>query len=197
MMHIEPVTLSGKVARLEPLGKQHIADLQKAGQDESIWTYISIDPPLTLELTEQWITDALWMQEKGLVIPFAIVDQSSGQAVGSTRYLNIARADHGLEIGWTWLSAEARRTAVNTECKYLLLRHAFETLGAIRVCLKTDSRNLRSQRAIERIGGVKEGVLRNHMIMPDGHYRHSVYYSIIESEWPQVKAGLEERMQPR
>ncbi len=111
--------------------------------------------------------------------------------MGETRYLTIEPTNRGLEIGWTWLSPEIQRTGVNTECKYLLMRHAFEQLGAIRVQLKTHHNNIRSQRAIERLGAVKEGVLRNHMIMPDGSYRHSVYYSVIESEWPSVKSRLE------
>jgi RimJ/RimL family protein N-acetyltransferase len=120
--------------------------------------------------------------------------QEHNRAIGSTRYLDIQTQNRGLEIGWSWLTPTVQRTGVNTECKYLLLRHAFEQLGMIRVQLKTDSRNLQSQRAIERLGAVKEGTLRNHMILPDGYYRHSVYYSIIESEWPTVKAGLEEKM---
>ena len=113
---------------------------------------------------------------------------------GATRYLNIVPKDRGLEIGGTWYGNEFQRTAVNTECKYLLLRHAFETLGAIRVQLKTDSLNLRSQKAIERLGAQKEGVLRNHMILPDGRYRHSVFYSILDTEWPEVKKGLESKL---
>jgi RimJ/RimL family protein N-acetyltransferase len=126
-----------------------------------------------------WISAALQEQAAGIVLPFAIIDLASGYAVGSTRYMAIVIRDRGLEIGWTWLSPFVQRTGVNTECKYLLLRHAFETLGAIRVQLKTHHDNVKSQRAIERIGATREGVLRNHMIMPDGSYRHSVYYSII------------------
>jgi RimJ/RimL family protein N-acetyltransferase len=114
--------------------------------------------------------------------------------VGSTRYLDIRRENRGLEIGWTWLAAAVQRTAVNTECKYLLLRHAFETLGAIRVQLRTDLRNLRSQRAIERIGATREGVFRQERIMWDGYLRDSVFYSVIDCEWPAVKARLEARL---
>ncbi len=116
---------------------------------------------------------------------------------GATRYLNIVPKDRGLEIGGTWYGPEFQRTAVNTECKYLLLRHAFESLGCIRVQLKTDLRNERSQKAIERIGAVKEGVLRNHMILPDGRIRHSVFYSILDSEWLEVKKRLGEMMNGR
>jgi RimJ/RimL family protein N-acetyltransferase len=115
----------------------------------------------------------------------------SGRVAGATRYLNIVPQDRGLEIGGTWYGPEFQRTVVNTECKYLLLSHAFERLGCIRVQLKTDLRNERSQRAIERIGAVKEGVLRNHMILPDGRIRHSVFYSILDTEWPEVKNRLE------
>ena len=193
-LHIHPVTLVGKLVRLEPLQMEHAAELLEVGQDPDIWAYMPVDPSVSLAAMQAMIGVALREQEAGTVLPFIIREQSSGRALGSTRYLNIMSHDRGLEIGWTWLGASARRSGVNTECKYLLLRHAFETLGASRVQFKTDSRNLRSQRAIERIGGIKEGVLRNHMIMPNGYFRHSVYYSIIESEWPQVKANLQAKM---
>ncbi|HEY3993517.1 MAG TPA: GNAT family protein, partial [Ktedonobacteraceae bacterium] len=134
------------------------------------------------------------LQKEGECLPFTIIDRARDRAVGQTRYLSIASKDYGLEIGWTWLAPAVQRSGINTECKYLLLSHAFEELGAIRIQLKTHHLNLKSQRAIERLGASKEGVLRNHMIMPDGSYRHSVYYSIIASEWPQVKAGLEAKM---
>jgi RimJ/RimL family protein N-acetyltransferase len=138
-----------------------------------------------------WVLDIL--SHKG-DLPFVAVHLASGRVAGATRYLNIIPKDRGLEIGGTWYGPEFQRTAVNTECKYLLLQHAFETLGAIRVQLKTDSRNIRSQKAIERIGGVKEGVLRNHMILPDGVIRHSVFYSILDLEWEEVKKRLEEML---
>jgi N-acetyltransferase len=124
-------------------------------------------------------------------LPFVVTHLESGRIAGATRYLNIMPHDRGLEIGGTWYGVDSQRTAVNTECKYLLLTHAFESLGCIRVQLKTDSRNERSQKAIERIGAKKEGILRNHMILPDGVIRHSVYYSILESEWGDVKKRLE------
>lgn len=193
-MHIEPVTLEGRIVRLEPLGLQHVAGLYAASQDPDIWLYMPYDPSHAVADMEGWVAAALQEQKAGTALPFAIIERATNTIVGSTRYLNIALHDRGLEIGGTWLGLAARRTGVNTECKYLLLRHAFEELGTIRVQLKTDSRNLRSQRAIERLGAVKEGILRNHMVMPDGYYRHSVYYSIIDSEWPAVKAGLEEKM---
>ena len=138
-----------------------------------------------------WVLDILEREKRGGDLPFVAIHLESGRVAGATRYLNIFPNDRGLEIGGTWYGAEFQRTAVNTECKYLLLQHAFETLKAIRVQIKTDSRNERSQRAIERIGAKLEGVLRNHMILPDGYIRNSVYYSIIDSEWADVKNTLE------
>jgi RimJ/RimL family protein N-acetyltransferase len=141
-----------------------------------------------------WVLDILSRAETGTDLPFVAIHLASSRVAGATRYLNIMPKDRGLEIGGTWYGLEFQRTSVNTECKYLLLRHAFETLGCIRVQLKTDLQNERSQKAIERIGAVKEGVLRNHMILPDGRYRHSVFYSILDTEWPDVKKRLEEMM---
>jgi RimJ/RimL family protein N-acetyltransferase len=148
----------------------------------------------TPEDMRRWVSDILSRAEKGTDLPFVAVHLATGRVAGATRYLNIMPNDRGLEIGGTWYGPEFQRTAVNTECKYLLLRHAFETLGCIRVQLKTDLRNERSQKAIERIGAVKEGVLRNHMILPDGRYRHSVFYSILDTEWSEVKKRLEEML---
>jgi N-acetyltransferase len=148
----------------------------------------------TADDMRNWVNDILSRAEKGTDLPFVAIHLSSGRVAGATRYLNIMAQDRGLEIGGTWYGPEFQRTVVNTECKYLLLSHAFETLGCIRVQLKTDLRNERSQKAIERIGAVKEGVLRNHMILPDGRYRHSVYYSILDTEWPGVKKNLIEML---
>jgi N-acetyltransferase len=194
MMSVEPCILTGKIVRLEPLQAKHAEDLFLAGQEREMWLYMSTNPSVSREAMAQWIAETLRLQQAGECLPFAIIDLATGRAIGSTRYLAIVPKDYGLEIGWTWLDPAVRRSGVNTECKYLLLTHAFEVLQAIRVQLKTDSRNLRSQTAIERIGGIKEGVLRNHMIMPDGYRRHTVYYSILDSEWPTVKAGLEAKM---
>jgi RimJ/RimL family protein N-acetyltransferase len=127
-------------------------------------------------------------------LPFAIVEKATGRAIGSTRYGNIDRTHHRVEIGWTWVAREWQRTAMNTEAKYLLLRHAFETLGCMRVELKTDSLNERSRAAILRIGAREEGTFRNHMITASGRIRHTVYFSIIDSEWPAVKVHLEARL---
>lgn len=192
-----PVTLVGHHARLEPLAARHAADLFDAGRDPSIWTYLSRPAFRDLADTEGWIADVLADVAAGRQIAFATVDLKAGRAVGSTRYLDIRLADRGVEIGSTWLGTAAQRTAVNTECKYLLLEHAFETLGALRVQLKTDARNIRSQNAIARIGAIREGVLRRHMIVRDGHVRDSVYFSVVDSEWPSVKASLLAKLRRR
>ena len=194
-MRVEPVTLEGKVVRLEPLTLKHAEELYAVSHDPSIWMYMPM-PSLgtSLDTMKEWIEKSMRHQQEGSEYPFAIIHLATGQAVGSTRYMTITPQHYGLEIGSTWLAEHVRRTAVNTECKYLLLGHAFEVLGAMRVQLKTDSRNLRSQRAIERLGAVKEGVLRNHVLMPDGYRRASVYYSILDTEWPDVKANLEAKL---
>ena len=139
---------------------------------------------------QQFIAEAEALTASGAQIAFAIVHGASGAAIGSTRYLDLRPPDRALEIGWTWLGTAHQRTPVNTECKLLLLEHAFETLGAVRVQFKTDDRNRRSQAAIERIGGRREGVLRKSLILRDGFIRDSVYYSIIDDEWPAVKQRL-------
>jgi RimJ/RimL family protein N-acetyltransferase len=193
-MLVEPVTLEGTVVRIEPLAPTHLDDLFEAAQDDAIWAYMPTNPSASRDAMAAWIEDALAARESGAQLPFAIVARSSGRAVGSTRYLTITPRDRSLEIGWTWLGREARRTAVNTECKYLLLQHAFERLGALRVQIKTDSRNLTSQRAIERIGAVREGVLRKHMLVQHGYQRDTVMYSIVDDEWPAVEARLRERL---
>jgi RimJ/RimL family protein N-acetyltransferase len=189
-----PATIAGPHVRLEPLARRHAAELFEAGRDESIWRYMPRPVPRAVGDVESMIDEALAEAGAGRQVPFAIIALQRGRAVGSTRYLDIRREHRGLEIGWTWLAAAAQRTAVNTECKYLLLRHAFEALGAIRVQLRTDLRNLRSQRAIERIGATREGVFRQERIMWDGYLRDSVFFSVLDGEWPAVKAKLEARL---
>ncbi len=191
MMDVRPVTLTGTVVRLEPLGLEHAEDLFVAAQEPRIWRYMPVNPSGSVEDIRSWIAAALRDRETGALLPFAIVARATDRAIGSTRYHNILPRDRGLEIGWTWLASQAQRTAVNTECKYLLLRHAFEQLQAVRVQLKTDGRNEISQRAIARLGAVREGVLRKHMLVQNGYIRDSVMYSILDSEWPEVKARLE------
>jgi N-acetyltransferase len=189
-----PVTLLGKWARLEPLTLTHADELFQVAHDDDIWRHMPVPTPKTVDDVRAWIQDALNVQERGLFLPFAIIDCATNKAIGSTRYLDISAHDRHVEIGWTWLGKTYWRTPLNTECKYLLLKHAFETLGCIRVSLKTDLRNERSQRAIERIGAVREGVWRRVVIMHDGYQRSSVFYSILDDEWAAVKARLEARM---
>ncbi len=189
MLHIEPVTLEGNLVRLEPLSYAHADGLWEAGQYEQIWTYMSTAFQKR-EDADSYVEAAITARNEGKELPFVIVEKRSNRVIGSTRFGNISRQDKGLEIGWTWLTPSVWKTPVNTECKWLLLRHCFEELGCIRVQLKTDSRNLNSQRAIERIGGVREGVLRNHMILHDGYVRDSVYFSILDREWPEVNRKL-------
>ena len=186
-----PVTLEGDVVRLEPLAHHHAPELFAAGRDEELWQYMPRAAFASLDDTEAWIEEALAAQERGESIPFATVLKQTGHAVGSTRYLDIRPRDRALEIGWTWLGREWLRSAVNSECKWLLMTHAFETLGAVRVQLKTDDRNVRSQTAIERLGAVREGVLRKSYLVQHGFHRDSVYFSVLDTEWPDVKARLE------
>lgn len=193
-MKIVPVILEGKHVRLEPLTLEHAPDLYEAGNDDEVWQFLSMPKPDTLVEMQAFIQGALGQQLAGLRVPFAIIDKASGKAIGTTSYLDIQPQNKGVEIGWTWLGKAYWRSPINTECKYLLLSHAFEDQGAIRVQLKTDSRNWRSQHAIERIGAKKEGVLRKHVIYPSGYIRDSVYFSIIDSEWPIVKQRLESRL---
>ncbi|HLE52246.1 MAG TPA: GNAT family protein, partial [Anaerolineales bacterium] len=196
-MKIQTIILTGKVVRLEPLSESHVPDLTISGQDESIWQYMLYNTIHTEQQMRSWVLDLLDRQTKGTDLPFTVIHLDSGRAIGATRYLNIRPQDRALEIGGTWYAVEFQRTAVNTECKYLLLKHAFEGLKCIRVQFKTDLRNERSQRALERIGAVKEGILRSHIITPDGFIRDSVFYSVLASEWPVVKARLEEKLQKK
>ena len=196
-MEVQPIILGGKVVRLEPLSESHVPDLTISGQDESIWQYMLYNTIHTEQQMRSWVLDLLDRQTKGTDLPFTVIHLDSGRAIGATRYLNIRPQDRALEIGGTWYSVEFQRTAVKTECKYLLLKHAFEGLKCIRVQFKTDLRNERSQRALERIGAVKEGILRSHIITPDGFIRDSVFYSVLASEWPVVKARLEEKLQKK
>ncbi len=161
--------------------------------DEDLWRWTTtrIETP---DEMRAYIKTALAEQADGLSLPFAITEKNGAQVVGSTRCGNIDRTNRRLEIGWTWVARPWQRTPINTEAKYLLLRHAFEHLGAIRVEFKTDSLNERSRRAILRIGAKEEGTLRNHMITQGGRLRHTVYYSIIDSEWPTARAALEEKL---
>lgn len=192
-MIVAPVTLEGRHVRLEPLTKAHLAGLVEVGLDEELWRWI----PTAVRTREEmaaYIENALKEQELGVSLPFAFLEKASGRAIGSTRYGNIERKHHRVEIGWTWVAREWQRTAINTEAKYLLLKHAFESLGCMRVELKTDSLNEKSRNAILRIGAKEEGIFRNHMITESGRIRHTVYFSIIDSEWLAVKTRLEAKL---
>ena len=192
--HIAPVTLAGKIVRMEPLALEHHDALSEIGLDPDLWRWITT-PVHTREDLLAYIRLALQDQTDGTALPFVTVEQSTGRVVGCTRYMNIDKPNRHVEIGCTWVGAPWQRTAVNTEAKYLMLRHAFETLGCIRVELKTDELNQRSRNAILRIGAVQEGIFRNHMVCSDGRLRNSVWFSIIDSEWPRVKADLEAKLQ--
>ena len=194
MFTIEPLTLTGHTVRLEPLQESHVLDLCRVGLDPAIWRWMlygSIDSEPKMH---RFIHQLLDWQQAGETLPFAVIHLGESRAIGCTRYMELAPERSALEIGGTWYGRSYQRTAVNTECKYLLLQHAFEVYGCIRVQLKTDLNNLRSQHAIERIGAVKEGVLRHHMIRPDGSVRDTVYYSILDREWLEVKTRLERMM---
>ncbi len=196
MLNIAPIALTGKIVRLAPLSPDHIPDLAIAGKDESIWTFMRYGPVTTEPEMRRFVDNLLTLQERGSDLPFTVISLETGKAIGMTRYMNIERSNRSLEIGGTWYAVDYQRTGVNTECKFLLLGHAFENLGCIRVQIKTDLRNERSQRAIERIGAVKEGVLRDHMVLPDGTVRSSVFYSILAREWPSVKQRLMKMLAP-
>jgi len=190
-MNIQPVTLTAPLVRLEPLSEAHVPDLAAVGLDERIWRYMRYGSMQTEADLRVWVRMLLQLQEAGSDLPFAVIWLQTGRAVGCTRYMNIVHEHRAVEIGGTWYGLEYQGTLVNPSCKYLLLRHAFETLGCVRVQLKTDRRNERSQRAIEKLGAVTEGILRNHMILEDGTLRDSVFYSILPGEWPPIKARLE------
>jgi N-acetyltransferase len=194
MIFVKPVILTGNVVRLEPLTEGHVAGLTAVGLDDNIWQYLPYGLMRNEADIHGWVQKMLDHAENGTDLPFVVFHIPSGRVAGTTRYMEIRPEHDGLEIGGTWYGSDFRRTRVNTECKYLLLKHAFEELKCIRVQLKTDSRNQRSQLAIERIGAVKEGELRNHMVLPDGYIRKSIYYSILDSEWPMLKIKLEEML---
>jgi RimJ/RimL family protein N-acetyltransferase len=192
-MSIQLVTLEGQHVRLEPLTKAHVEALWAVGQEESVWRWIPI-PVRSPDEMRAYVDKALNEQGAEKSQPFVTIARETNAVIGSTRYMNIDAPNRGLEIGSTWITPQWQRTAINTEAKYLMLRHAFESLGCIRVQLKTDSLNEKSRAAILRIGATQEGILRNHIITQSGRYRHSVFFSILDSEWPAVKANLEAKL---
>lgn len=182
--------------RLEPMRMDHLPALCKAGLHDELWKWTTANITCQEDM-EHYVRTALADEAAGMALPFVTIDKKSATVVGSTRFANIDRSNRKTEIGWTWITPAFQRTAINTEAKLLMLTHAFEVWRCIRVELKTDSNNERSRTAIARIGGVEEGTLRNHMITETGRYRHSVYFSIIESEWESVKAALASKLAAR
>lgn len=187
---IEPVALEGRLIRLEPLSLDHVAGLAEVGLDPAIWRW-TIARPTTVDELRAWAEAAIAGRDAGTELPFATIDRATGRSIGSSRYLNIVLEHRRVEIGWTWVAPAWQRTGVNREAKLLMLAHAFDTLGCRRVEFKTDSLNEPSRTALLGIGAQFEGIFRNHMVMPDGRMRHSAYYSVIDEEWPAVRAGLE------
>jgi RimJ/RimL family protein N-acetyltransferase len=180
--------------RLEPMRAAHGPALLEAGRAAEIWEWMPSRPvsPMTMD---GWLKKAMLAESQGREYPFVVVLVPSGRLVGSTRYLDVQEDDRTVEIGWTWYAPDSWGTMVNPEAKYLLMRHAFEDWGAIRLALKTDIRNLHSQAAIKKLGAKYEGLLRNQRIRPDGSYRDTVLFSITEREWPLVKSRLEQRIE--
>jgi len=193
-MDIHPMTLTGKLIRLEPMTEDDVPGLARIGLDSRIWQYMIYGQKNTEDDLRAWVREILRRQARGTDLPFTVVSQDSGQPIGTTRFMEILPQHRGLEIGGTWYGVDYQGSGVNAEAKLLLLTHAFEAWRCIRVQIKTDLRNLRSLRAIERLGAVKEGVLRNHVILADGYVRSSVLYSILDTEWPAVKDGLVKRL---
>ncbi|HUR26064.1 MAG TPA: GNAT family protein [Candidatus Thermoplasmatota archaeon] len=189
-MQVEPVTLRGRTVILEPLRLAHAAELWPAADERDLWRYMLFDVESPADL-ERWIAARLEPAAQGRALPFLLRDAGTGQAFGSSSLFEIDAARRSLEVGHTWVGRSHRRTAANTEAKRLLLAHAFEDLGAQRVQLRCDERNLRSAAAIERIGAVREGVIRSMVVLPDGHRRNAVVFSILDSEWPAVRARLD------
>lgn len=190
---VGPITLAGRIVRLEPLAQEHLAGLAEVAFDPAIWRW-TIARPTDISGLRAWLEAALAAQTAGTELPFATVDAASGRPIGSTRFLSIVPEHRRLEIGWTWVAPAWQRRGANQEAKYLQLRHAFEDLGANRVEFKTDSRNEKANPALLAIGATFEGTFRNHIIMPDGPLRHSNYYSVTIEEWPAAKAMLENRI---
>ncbi len=190
---IGPVVLEGRHVRLEPLSIDHLAGLTAAGRDPRIWRWMPLDGSTPAGMAEI-VAGALAAAGAGSEVPFVTIEQATGRVVGSTRYLAIVPAHLRLEIGWTWIDPAMQRTAVNTEAKLLGLGHAFDTLGLRRVELKTDALNEQSRTAILGIGAQFEGIFRKHMVMPGGRARDSAYYSVIDTEWPAVRARLQARL---
>jgi RimJ/RimL family protein N-acetyltransferase len=187
------VPLEGNLVRLEPLAEEHVEGIWQAGQRKEIWAWL---PHVCSDrgYFDAWFAASLEATQDGSAGVFATVDRATGDAIGTTRFLNVRPFDRVVEIGWTWLAPAAWGTGANIEAKLLMMRHAFETLGCVRVEFKTDSRNERSRAALAALPAQFEGILRNHMTMPDIGLRDSAYYSVIDSEWPAVEENLQRRL---
>jgi RimJ/RimL family protein N-acetyltransferase len=190
---VEPVTLEGTHVRLEPVGLHHLDGLWHAGRFPEVWRMRPF-PAHTKDELEAQVRAAIAAADAGFLLMFATVEVGSGRPVGTTSFLNVDAPNRHLEIGATWVTPAWQRSPVNTEMKYLQLRHCFETLGCLRVEFKTDARNVASRVALARIGAVEEGTFRRHMVLPDGFVRDSVYFSIVDRDWPAVRARLEDRL---
>lgn len=193
MSWLRPVVLEGIAARLEPLQVDHVPDLEQAAQDGQLWKLWTTSVPAPGD-TRSYVGQALEAQRQGTALPFVVRCRTRGEIVGSTRFCHAVAEHRRLEVGYTWYAQSAQRTAINTDCKLLLLRHAFDELDAIAVELRTHFHNRASRRAIERLGARQDGVLRQHQILPDGTLRDTVVYSILDREWPTVRRGLEDML---
>lgn len=192
-MLVEPVVLEGDRVRLEPMRRDHLDDLAEAGKYEELWRWTS-NKATTRESMSEYMEVALSGAADGNAVPFVTIDKPSATVVGSTRFGNIDPANRRAEIGWTWISPPFQRSYVNSEAKYLMLRHAFDVWDCVRVELKTDVLNETSRTAMLRLGAVEEGVLRRHILTYSGRFRDMIYYSILDYEWPAVRARLEARL---
>jgi RimJ/RimL family protein N-acetyltransferase len=184
----------GRLVRVEPLSAEHEAELIEAAGDPEMFTWMPVDMASSRDALHEWLVSTLGAAREGSAVPFAIVGADSGRVLGSTRFLELRFEHLRAEIGWTWLTRSAWSTGVNVETKLLLLEHAFERVGLRRVEFKTDARNARSRGALLALGSTFEGILRKHMVVRNGGARDSAYYSVIDDEWPAVKAHLHQRL---
>ncbi|MBB4636706.1 GNAT family N-acetyltransferase [Longimicrobium terrae] len=189
MMELEPVVLQGAHVRLVPMTMEHVPALWEAGNDPDLWQF-TLTQNHSEDDMRRYVEAALRLQQQGTALPFVTTEAATGRVIGSTRFGNVDTWSRRVEIGWTWIAAPWQRSPINTEAKFLMLRHAFETLGCIRVELKTSALNQKSRRAIARIGGREEGILRKHAVSEDGRIRDTVYFGIVDDEWPDVCARL-------
>lgn len=192
-MNVEPVTLTGDAVRLEPVGPHHVEGLWHAGRFPEVWD-MRPSPVYSRDEMDAQVHGAVAAADAGVLFMFATIDTGSDRVIGTTCFLNVDPPNRHLEVGGTWLTPAWQRSPANTEAKYLQLRHCFDTLGCLRVEFKTDARNAKSRAALTRIGATEEGTFRRHVILPDGHVRDSVYFSILDREWPDVRQRLDARM---